>query len=121
MKCESPSAAGAQVRLADGSVDQLAWQSEEVYEQRGSDLACGQLQTDGLAAMVRVKNGKVTGYVLGEGTYLKWGDKVLVQAKESVCVTADKDGVKVSGRRQARKGLPTVEPVGVKTFRPAGK
>ncbi len=116
--CESPSAAGAQVRLADGSIDRIAWQSEEVYQQRGSDLASGDLRTDGLAAMVRVKDGKVTGYILGEGTYLKWGEKVLVQAKDSVCVTADKDGVKVSGRRQSRKGLPTVEPMGVKTFRP---
>jgi hypothetical protein len=117
--CESPSAGGAIVRLADGSIDQLVWQSEEAYQQRGSALTSGELQTDGLMAMVRVKGDRVTGYVLGEGTYLKWGNKVLVQAKDSVCVTADKDGVNVSGRRQARKSLPTVEPVGVRTFRPA--
>jgi hypothetical protein len=117
--CESPSAAGAQIRLSDGGIDHLVWQSEEAYEQRGSTLTCGPLQTDGLMAMVRVKDGRVTGYVLGEGTYLAWGDKVLVEAKESVCVTADKDGVKVAGRRQARRELPAVEPVGVRTFRPS--
>jgi hypothetical protein len=116
--CENPSAAGVQIRLSDRSTDHLVWQSEEVYEQRGSALGSGQLQTDGLLAMVRVKDGRVTGYVLGEGTYLKWGDKVLVDAGQSVCVTADADGVEVAGSRQARRELPAVEPVGVSTFRP---
>ncbi len=114
--CEGESAGAAKVVLADGRVDQLAWQSEEMCEQQGSPLVSGPLQTDGLMAMVRMKGEQVVGYVLGEGTYLKWGDKVLVQAKDSVCVTADADGAKVFGRRQSRKGLATVEPVDVKTF-----
>lgn len=116
--CESPSAGGVQIRLADRSTDLVVWQSEELYEQRGSALTSGRLQTDGLVAMVRVKDGRVTGYVLGEGTYLKWGDKVLVDAGQSVCVTADADGVEVAGSRQARRELPAAEPVGIRTFRP---
>ena len=122
VQCENDSAGGATVRLADGSTDRIAWQSEEVYEQRGSDLASDNLQTDGLLALVRVNPaGQVVGYVLGEGTYLKWGDKVLVQATDSVCVSADADGAKVFGRRQSRKGLPTVEPVGVRAFQPTAR
>jgi len=119
--CESPSAAAAQIRLADGTIDQITWQSEEVYQQRGSALTCGQLETDGLVALVRVQNSQVIGYVLGEGTYLKWGGKTLVEAADSVCVSADPDGVKPFGRRQSRKGLPPIEPVGVKTFNPAAR
>jgi hypothetical protein len=116
--CESPSAAAAQVRLPDGAIDQIAWQSEEVYQQRGSTLTCGPLQTDGLTALVRVKDGRIVGYVLGEGTFLKWRGKTLVQAADSVCVSADQDGVKLFGRRQSRKGLPPIERAGVHTFRP---
>ena len=119
--CENSAAGGAKVYLADGVVDQIAWQPEEIYEQRGSDLRSGQLQTDGLMALVRVRNGRVVGYVLGEGTYLKWGERVLVQAKGSVCVSADADGVKMTGRRRSREGLPSIEPVGVKTYRPTAR
>ncbi len=114
--CESDSAGAARVRLADGYVDLVAWQSEEMGPQRGSPLATGPLQTDGLVAMVRIKGEQVVGYVLGEGTYLRYGQTLLVQAAGSVCVTASTDGVKVSGRRQAREGLPTLEPGEVKTY-----
>ncbi len=120
--CENDSAGAAQIRLADGSTDQIAWQPEEVYEQRGSDLQAGQMQTDGLMALVRVNQaGRIVGYVLGEGTYLKWGDKVLVQAKGSVCVTADADGVKLFGQQQSRKGLSPTKPVGAKTYKPLAR
>jgi hypothetical protein len=119
--CESESAGAAQIQLADGHVDQIAWQSEEMCQQRGSPLSSGPLATDGLLAMVRVKDGRVAGYVLGEGTYLRWDAEMLVQASDSVCVTADADGVKVFGRRQSRKGLPTLEPQGVKTYTPASR
>lgn len=118
VQCESPSAGGAQVRLVDGTIDQIAWQSQEMYEQRGSDLTAGPLQTDGLMALVRVKNGQVVGYVLGEGTYLRWNGKDLVKAPGSVCVSADADGVKLFGRRRAHEGLPPIEPVGVMTYKP---
>jgi hypothetical protein len=119
--CESESAGAARVQLADGRVDQIAWQSEEMCQQRGSPLSAGLLATDGLLALVRVVDGQVAGYVLGEGTYLKWGDQVLVRAADSVCVTADADGAKVFGRRQSRKGLPPVEPRDVKTHTPTAK
>jgi hypothetical protein len=116
--CESESAGAVQVRLADGETDLVAWQSEEVCVQRGSPLATGPLQTDGLLALVRVKNGEVVGYVLGEGTYLRYGDKVLVQSpKDSVCVTADAEGVRIFGRLQTRRGLAPVEPVDVETLK----
>ncbi len=117
--CRSDSAGAADVRLPDGQVDHLAWQSEETGEQCGLPLKTGDLETDGLLAMVRVKDGRVTGYVLGEGTYLKWDGKVLVQATGSVCVTADGNGAKVFGRRRAREGLSAVEPKNVKTVTPA--
>jgi len=119
--CESESAGAARVQLADGRVDQIAWQSEEMCQQQGSPLSAGLLATDGLLALVRVVDGQVAGYVLGEGTYLKWGDQVLVRAADSVCVTADADGAKVFGRRQSRKGLPPVEPRDVKTHTPIAK
>ena len=85
-------------------------------QQPGSPLSTGALQTDGLLAMVRVKGDKVVGYVLGEGTYLKYGDQILVPGQGQ--------RLRLGGRRRregvrpatARKGLPTAEPVGVKTY-----
>lgn len=119
--CESESAGAVQVRLADGETDLIAWQSEEMCVQRGSPLTTGPLQTDGLMALVRVKDGRVTGYVLGEGTYLRYGDTILVHAPgDSVCVSAGVEGVKVFGRLQTRHGLPPVEATAVKTFDPRG-
>lgn len=120
VECDSDSAGSAAIQFTEGSTDHLAWQSEEIYQNRGSDLTTGKLQTDGLLAMVRIKDGKIIGYVLGEGTYLKWDDQALVQAKGSVCVSTDSDGVKLFGWRQARKGLPTIEVPGVKAYTPKG-
>ena len=77
----------------------------------------GELYTDGLLAMVRVNNGRVVGFVLGEGTTLRWGDQSLVTAKSSVCVSAGAGGVNVQGRRRARKGLPAEPPIGVRVKR----
>ncbi len=110
VKCENPSAAGAMVHLPDGSSDTIVWQSEEEFLQRGSPLAAGSLESDGLLAMVRLRGGKVVGYVLGEGSYLRWEGKALVEAGGSVCVSADADRGKVFGRRRAREGLPDVKP-----------
>jgi hypothetical protein len=116
--CRSDSAGAAEIRLADNQVDHLAWQSEETGLQCGSPLKTGRLETDGLLALVRVIDGEVTGYVLGEGTYLKWDGQVLVESPDSVCVTADADGAEVFGRRRARKGLPPVQPKDVEAVRP---
>ena len=117
-RCDGAQAGAASVRLPDGSADLLVWQSEEDRLQRGHPLVSGKLATDALTAMVRVRDGKVVGYVLGEGTYLRWGDVELVRAREPVCVSAGAGGVEVFGRRRAREGLPPVRPAGVKVFRP---
>jgi hypothetical protein len=108
--CRSPSAGGARVSLADGAQDTVAWQSEEERTQRGEDLQAGLLRTDGLAALVRVQAGKVTGFVLGEGTYLEWGGTNLVRASSPVCVSAGLTDRQVTGRRRSRQGLPPVMP-----------
>ncbi len=121
VECENPAADGAEIRFADGTVDHIIWQPEEVYEQRGSDLTAGPLRTDALMALVRTKNDRILGYTLGEGTYLTWNGTPLVQAKSSVCVTADADGVKTTGRRRTREGFPTVAPVDLKTYKPAAR
>jgi len=118
VQCENDSAAAVQIELPDGNVDHMAWQSEEDRIQAGSPLTAGQLQSDGLLAMVRLREGKIVGYVLGEGTYLRWGSKTLVQAEGSTCVVAGPDGVKVFGRRRAREGLPPTEPANVRTVLP---
>ena len=121
VKCDAPFAGGARITHADGTVDYVVWQSEEERLQLGGPLSAGKLSTDGLLAMVRVnKAGKVTAYVLGEGSRLSWDGKTLARAKSSICVSADPNGVNITGRRRARKGLPTVPPVDVQTFKPTG-
>ncbi len=118
VKSSNPSAGAVTIKLPGGLVDHIAWQSEEDRLQAGSRLSAGQLQTDALLAMVRVKGTKVVGYVLGEGTYLRWSDKTLVRSEQSVCVSAGPDGVKVFGRLRTRKGLPPLKPTGVQAARP---
>ncbi len=118
VKCENPSAGAATVKLPDGAVDTLVWQSEEDRLQNGSPATAGKLATDGLAAMVRLADGKVVAYLLGEGSYLRWGDRTLVSAKQSVNVTAGPEGVNVHGRLRTREGLPPERPGNVRTFRP---
>jgi len=118
LQCANPTAGAVRVELPDGSVDYVVWQSEEHHMQLGSPLTAGPLQTDGLLAMVRVQDGQVVGYVLGEGTHLRWQDRPLVGSEASVCVSAGRDGVRVFGRRRAREGLPPIEPIGVQAWRP---
>jgi len=118
LRCENPTAGAVRIELPDGSVDYVAWQSEEDQLQLGSSLTAGPLETNGLLAMVRVRGDKVVGYVLGEGTYLRWQEHALVGSEASVCVSAGAEGARVFGRRRTREGLPTVEPVGVQAWRP---
>jgi len=122
VESSAPVAGGARIYHADGTVDWIVWQSEEQRVQLGAALSAGKLATDGLLAMVRVnKAGEVTAYVLGEGSYLVWDGKALARAKSSICVSADGGGVNLTGRRRARKGLPTAPPVEAWAFRPAGQ
>jgi len=129
VECRNPTAWAAAVTLPDGSRDCITWQSEEDRVQRGSPLKSGDLETDGLLAMVRVKDGKVVGYVLGEGTYLRWKRQVLAQvrprrqpartaARRSVCVSAALGDVKVTGGRRPRENLPPLPAGNVQTYRP---
>ena len=77
----------------------------------GSPLTTGKLETDGLLALVRVEGKHITGFVLGEGTYLRWGRTWLVKAASSVSVSAGVGDSTVSGRLRTRQGLPP-EPAG---------
>ena len=111
--CRTPVAGGATVRLSDGAQDTVVWQSEEEHVQRGDELRAGALHTDGLLAMVRVLDGKITGFVLGEGTYLDWGGTNLVRASSSVCVSAAAGDCQITGRSRSRENQPPEMPASV--------
>ena len=92
-----------------GYQDLLVWQPEEVPEEDGKTLTCGVMKTDGFLSMVRIgPEGRVLGYVLGDGKNFEHGNQVIVQALETVSVSADSRRTWVTGRRRARQGLPPV-------------
>jgi len=107
-----PSVSGNQAALSltvegDNFTDLIVWQPEEYEDGVGSSLSCGGIVTDGLLAMVRTdRSGLVTGYALGEGRKLSYGGKTLVEAVESISVSADSLQVFASGKRRARENLP---------------
>ena len=111
VECRNVSAFGVSVELADGARDLIAWHSEEDRTQCGYPLVEGSLRTDVLLAMVRLANGKVAGFVLGEGTYLRWGDMWLVKAESPVNVSVGAGDRQVSGRLRNSQALPPA-PVG---------
>jgi hypothetical protein len=115
-----PVAGAARLRLPDGAEDTVAWQSEEDRVQCGRTMTAGDMETDGLLAWVRVREGKLVGYVLGEGTYLKWKGRTLVRAagRDSVSVSAGPEGIRTRGRLRTRKGLPEIPPEGCRAVRP---
>ncbi len=108
--CPTPSAGGLTVRLAEDTRDFIVWQSEEEHRQCGIPLTAGHLRTDGLTALVRVQNGKITGFVLGEGTYLQWDDTTLVRAAATVSVSSGLDDRQILGRRRCQENLPPLPP-----------
>ncbi len=116
--CKNPSAASVTVQLSDGATDFIAWQSEEERVQCGSPLTAGALETDGLLAMVRVSGRKVTGFVLGEGTYLRWNGAWLVKSDSSVSVSAGAGDKQISGRMRTRQGLPPELPKKIEVSTP---
>lgn len=111
--CGNPSAGAACVRSADGAQDLIAWQSEEDHVQCGDELRAGALHTDGLLALVRVQGGNITGFVLGEGTYLDWGGTDLVRASSPVSVSAGAGDRQITGRRRSRENQPPEMPASV--------
>jgi hypothetical protein len=95
------------IRFADGVEDRICWQSHEDRLLRGARvLESG----DALLSMVRTHNGKLVGYVMGEGTKLRWQGRTLVEAKDSVCVSAGPGGTEITGRRRPYEGLPPLPP-----------
>ena len=106
---ENPSAGAVTIALKDGHTDRIVWQSEEERVQLGSPLKAGPLATDGLLAWVRLRGQRVVGCLLGEGTYLRFAGKSLVQADGAVSVSAGNGKVEIFGRRRAREGLPAVK------------
>jgi hypothetical protein len=85
--------------------DLLVWQPEEVRDMSAPAVHCGDLSLQGYLAMVRRDaNGKVTGYVLGEGGRLKVAGQELVRADGVVSVSADAQEVRVSGKLGTRQG-----------------
>jgi len=56
--------------------------------------------------------------VLGEGTYLRWGDQSLVQADSSVNVSAGAGDKQICGRLRTRQALPPEQPRGVRVATP---
>jgi len=105
VRCAADSAGAVRLQFPDGTVDYIAWQSEEEAIQVGSPLHAGPLQTNGLLAMVRIEQGRITGYLLGEGSYLRYNDTTLVRARSSICISAAPDRIDLQGRRRAREGL----------------
>ena len=108
--CPTPSAGGVRVQLADGTQDFITWQSQEERADRGIPLAAGHLHTDALVALVRVQNEKITGFVLGEGTYLQWDNTTLVRAANAVSVSAGMNDRQITGHRRGMESLPPDTP-----------
>ncbi|MBI5281225.1 MAG: hypothetical protein HY858_06030 [Candidatus Solibacter usitatus] len=103
-----------------GFSDLIAWQPEEVPDEGGQLLAAGPLKTDALLAMVRrAPDGRILGYVMGDGTRLEYGGRVLASSKRMCSVVANEAGVQTGATRRARQGLPPL-PAEVTTWRPGG-
>jgi len=85
--------------------DLLVWQPEEDRYRTPPAVTCGPLSLQGHAAMVRRDDqGKVTGYVLGEGRRLAFDGKELVVADGAVSAVVDVREARVSGELQTRIG-----------------
>jgi hypothetical protein len=88
-----------------GFSDLLVWQPEDARDRPAPAVTCGDLSLQGYLALVRRDpNGKITGYVLGEGGRLTVAGKELVRAEGAVSVSADAQEVRVSGRLGTRQG-----------------
>jgi len=94
-----------------GFSDLLVWQPEEESSSSPRALTCGPLSFEGYTAMVRRDDqGKVTGYVLGEGRRLAFGGTELVAAEGIVSAVVDADDSRVSGQLQTRTGDGPIPP-----------
>ncbi|MBI5084582.1 MAG: hypothetical protein HZB13_08295 [Acidobacteria bacterium] len=115
----SPEAASMVVE-GPGFSDLIIWQPEELPDQGGRALAAGAMKTDALLAMVRTApDGRILGYVMGDGTSLEYGGRVLASSKRACSVVADESGVQTGATRRARQGLPPLA-AEVTAWRPGG-
>lgn len=88
----------------DGFRDLVLWQPEA--GERGRAVVAGPLKTDALMAVVRTDGaGRVTGYVMGDGSSLEFAGKVLARSPRRVSVSADARRTMANGPRRARRGL----------------
>lgn len=99
----NPAAATVWVE-GEGFRDLVLWQPEA--GERGRLVVAGPLKTDALMAAVRTESGgNVTGYVMGDGSSLEFGGKVLAASPQRSSVSADAKRAMVTGPRRARRGL----------------
>jgi hypothetical protein len=88
-------------------IDYILWQPEEIQDEYGRELSVGKIVTDALFIVVRTdEKGEVTGYLMGDGTKLVFDDKILVQSELPWTVSADKERLYATGKRNARENLP---------------
>jgi|GEM_PF-1716026 len=86
--------------------DLIVWQPEEVPDARGVALACGKLKTDALLAVLRTdRTGNIVGYVMGDGTRMGYGSRILARSERALSVSADAKRTMATGPRRARQGL----------------
>jgi len=101
----NPSALSAIVK-GEGFQDLLVWQPKGALGSGEGRLRCGPIETDGWLAMVRTDpDGKLVGYVLGDGTRLDFNGTRLVNSDQPLSVSADTIETSVTGPRRAREGL----------------
>ncbi len=90
----------------EGFRDLILWQPEENIDTPGKLLECDGIVTDALMAMVRTdENGKVIGYLLGEGSRLEYEGRTLVESPLRLSVSADASRTFASGPRRAHQGI----------------
>ncbi len=112
---EPAGAAGAASIVVEGKgfKDLIVWQPEETADAGGRMITCGHMKTDALLAMVRINpDGKVLGYVLGDGSILEYSGAVLARSSAGFSVIADSAKAMVTGKRRARQNLPPLSAAG---------
>lgn len=101
-----PGAKSLRVR-GDGFEDLILWQPGS----SGRLIRCGEVETDGLMAVLRAApGGNPAAYLLGDGSILRAGGRVLVDAVSRCSVSANRRRVVASPARRAESGEEPVMP-----------
>jgi hypothetical protein len=102
------------IMKGEGFTDHIIWQPEEVHDEPGIEIKCGNIITDALLTVVRTNsNGQVIGYLIGDGTKLIYNNNVLVQSDQVWSVSADEKLLVATGKRRARADLPPLPAKGM--------